>query len=72
MTNTRHRPRPHHTHTLALLASLADQRAEVEDALSESVTRARLNGYSWAQIAGALGVTRQAAQKRYGGKARAV
>jgi hypothetical protein len=34
--------------------------------LTTTVTRARQNGHSWAQIAGRLGVTRQAAQQRFG------
>jgi hypothetical protein len=34
--------------------------------LAATVTRARQNGHSWAQIAGRLGVTRQAAQQRFG------
>ncbi len=46
--------------------------AETDDAarqacrdLSAAVTRARSRGCTWAQIAGRLGVTRQAAQQRY-------
>ena len=35
--------------------------------LATTVTRARQNGHSWAQIAGRLGITRQAAQQRFGG-----
>ena len=34
--------------------------------LATTVTRARQNGRSWAEIAGRLGVTRQAAQQRFG------
>jgi hypothetical protein len=34
--------------------------------LATTVTRARQNGRTWAQIAGRLGVTRQAAQQRFG------
>ena len=34
--------------------------------LAATVTRARQNGHSWAEIAGRLGITRQAAQQRFG------
>lgn len=37
--------------------------------LAATVIRARQNGRSWTQIAGRLGVTRQAAQQRWGGGA---
>ena len=39
--------------------------------LAAAVTRARARGCTWAQIAGRLGVTRQAAQQRYGSAATA-
>ena len=35
--------------------------------LAATVTRARRNGHSWAETAGRLGITRQAAQQRFGG-----
>jgi hypothetical protein len=44
-------------------ASLAAARADRH--LTAAVSRARSRGYTWAQIAGRLGVTRQAAQQRY-------
>ncbi|HET6954347.1 MAG TPA: Clp protease N-terminal domain-containing protein [Acidimicrobiales bacterium] len=45
-----------------------DQLAQVgDDLLDHFVTGAREDGYSWAQIGEALGVTRQAAQQRHGG-----
>jgi hypothetical protein len=44
-------------------AALAASRACRD--LSAAVTRARSRGCTWAQIAGRLGVTRQAAQQRY-------
>ena len=34
--------------------------------LAAAVTRARSRGHSWTQIAGRLGITRQAAQQRFG------
>ena len=51
---------------LADMARLAD---ELDIAISHAVTglRAR-HGYSWAEIAARLGITRQAAQQRWGGQ----
>ena len=40
--------------------------AELDDAIREAVTGLRAAGYSWADIAARLGVTRQAAQQRWG------
>jgi hypothetical protein len=40
--------------------------AELDDAITEAVTGLRSAGYSWADIAARLGVTRQAAQQRWG------
>ncbi len=40
--------------------------AELDDAISQAVTGLRAAGYSWAGIAARLGVTRQAAQQRWG------
>ena len=40
--------------------------AELDDAITEAVTGLRAAGYSWADIAARLGVTRQAAQQRWG------
>ena len=39
---------------------------ELDDAITEAVTGLRKAGYSWADIAARLGVTRQAAQQRWG------
>ncbi len=39
---------------------------QVQARLAAAVRRARLRGHSWAEIAGRLGVTRQAAQQRFG------
>src|SRR3954462_6543149 len=46
------------------LANLSDQ---VDQALTVAVTGLRAFGYSWADIGSRLGVTRQAAQQRWGG-----
>ena len=50
----------------ALLRRIAQQRAELDRAESLSVRRARNSGLTWQEIAGVLGVTKQAVHKRYG------
>ena len=40
--------------------------AELDDAISQAVAGLRAAGYSWADIAARLGVTRQAVQQRWG------
>ncbi|MGV8849733.1 MAG: hypothetical protein ACOH16_09310 [Propionibacteriaceae bacterium] len=50
----------------ALLRRIAQQRAELDRAESLSVRRARNCGLTWQEIAGVLGVTKQAVHKRYG------
>lgn len=50
----------------ALLRRIAQQRAELDRAESLSVRRARNSGLTWQDIAGELGVTKQAVHKRYG------
>ena len=40
--------------------------AEIDDAIAQAVTGLRAFGYSWAEIGSRLGVTRQAAQQRWG------
>jgi hypothetical protein len=49
--------------SLSLMTSLAD---EVDAAIGQAVTGLRGFGYSWAEIGSRLGVTRQAAQQRWG------
>jgi hypothetical protein len=49
---------------LADLTSLAN---EVDTAMRDAITGLRDFGYSWAEIGSRLGVTRQAAQQRWGG-----
>jgi hypothetical protein len=39
----------------------------LDGAIFEAVTGLRAHGYSWADIAARLGITRQAAQQRWGG-----
>jgi hypothetical protein len=49
---------------LVLMANLAD---EIDTAIAEAVKGLRGCGYSWAEIGARLGITRQAAQQRWGG-----
>ena len=39
----------------------------LDDAIAQTVTGLRGHGYSWADIAARLGITRQAAHQRWGG-----
>ena len=48
---------------LIMMTGLAD---EIDTAISQAVTGLRAFGYSWAEIGSRLGVTRQAAQQRWG------
>jgi hypothetical protein len=41
--------------------------AEIDTAINQAVTGLREFGYSWAEIGARLGITRQAAQQRWGG-----
>lgn len=49
---------------LTALAALAD---DIDTALHAAVTGLRSQGYSWADIAARLHITRQAAHQRFGG-----
>jgi biotin operon repressor len=48
---------------LALMLGLAE---EIVTAIAEAVNGLRACGYSWAEIGARLGITRQAAQQRWG------
>ena len=48
---------------LTLMTDLAD---EIDSAISQAVNGLRGFGYSWAEIGSRLGITRQAAQQRWG------
>ena len=47
------------------LADMTGLATDLDEAISQAVTGLRQAGYSWAQIAARLGVTRQAAQQRW-------
>ena len=40
---------------------------DLDDAIRQAITGLRASGYSWADIAARLGITRQGAQQRWGG-----
>ena len=42
--------------------------ADIDDAIAQAVTGLRGSGYSWAEIGSRLGITRQAAQQRWGAR----
>jgi len=48
---------------LALMLGLAE---EIDTAMGEAIKGLRACGYSWAEIGSRLGITRQAAQQRWG------
>lgn len=48
------------------LAELAALRTDLDQAIAQAVAGQRSGGRSWAGIGDALGITRQAAQQRYG------
>jgi hypothetical protein len=48
---------------LTLMTDLAD---EIDATIGQAVTGLRGSGYSWAEIGSRLGITRQAAQQRWG------
>jgi hypothetical protein len=48
------------------LPELVALAAELDDATQRAVDGLRAFGYSWGEIAGRLGTTRQAAQQRWG------
>jgi ABC-type transporter Mla subunit MlaD len=54
------------TKALRAIAELADQRAEIDDALEAAVRTARRANRTWSEIGAMLGVSKQAAQRKYG------
>ena len=47
-------------------ADMTGLATELDEAITQAVAGLRNTGYSWAEIAARLGVTRQAAQQRWG------
>jgi DNA-directed RNA polymerase specialized sigma24 family protein len=54
------------TTVLRHLGELAEQRATIESELREAVLAARRSDRSWSEIGAMLGVSKQAAQRKYG------
>lgn len=54
------------TTALKTLLDLSEQRIAVEAQLVEAVPRARADHHSWSEIGLMLGVSKQAAQRKYG------
>lgn len=53
---------------LRLLAAGVDQRDSADEAITLAVRQARAAGQSWSKIAAVLGVSKQAAQRKYSAK----
>ena len=51
---------------LPSIRRLVERRGVIEAELETEVRRARVAGYSWREIADALGVSKQAANRKYG------
>jgi hypothetical protein len=56
------------THALRHIAELAQQRDDVDAELTQTVAAARAANRSWSEIGAMLGVSKQAAQRKYGAK----
>jgi hypothetical protein len=56
------------TRALRTIAELAERREVVEEELTEAVRLARQAHRSWSEIGTMLGVSKQAAQRKYGSK----
>ena len=59
------------TDALRAIADLVDQRHHVDTELTRAVRSARTAHRSWSEIGTMLGVSKQAAQRKYGDKASA-
>lgn len=57
------------TEALRAIARLVEQRNDVDDAIVEAVRSARRAQRSWSEIGAMLGVSKQAAQRKYGSSA---
>ena len=56
------------TEALRMIGKLAERREVVEEELTEAVRSARQAQRSWSEIGTMLGVSKQAAQRKYGSK----
>ena len=56
------------TQALRTIAQLVDQRMEVDEQITEAVISARESQRSWFEIGMMLGVSKQAAQRKYSSK----
>jgi predicted AAA+ superfamily ATPase len=56
------------TEALRTIAELAERREVVEEELTDAVRSARQAHRSWSEIGTMLGVSKQAAQRKYGSK----
>jgi len=54
------------TRALRVIADLVEQREHVEDEITTAVREARQANRSWSEIGAMLGVSKQAAQRKYG------
>jgi phosphomevalonate kinase len=54
------------TEALRVIAELANRRAEIDHELEEAVRSARRSRRTWSEIGAMLGVSKQAAQRKYG------
>ncbi len=57
------------TDVLRTIADLALRRSEIEDELTAAIGEARKANRSWSEIGAMLGVSKQAAQRKYASKA---
>ncbi len=56
------------TAALRLIAELAEQRDDIDTALLDAIRDARSADRSWSEIGAMLGVSKQAAQRKYAAK----
>ncbi len=56
------------TEALRIIAELAERREEVDEELTAAVSSARRAQRSWSEIGAMLGVSKQAAQRKYSSK----
>lgn len=59
------------TDALRTIAELVDQRDRIDAAMLDAVRTARASRRSWSEIGAMLGVSKQAAQRKYAGRLRA-